>query len=281
MAKKAKKKTKRTPSQAPRKILAFLKSDDFAKIRAIFYLLMAAFLFVAVISFFFTGQMEDRLDWHNNWLGWLGGCLSVLVVKHTFGLASIGFSLLLVSIALTLLRRTRKNARYDKGLSPEKPHKVVLPWWSTFGYTLFWMAWVSCTLGYVNHLVHPNGEYSLLENYAGAFGVLVAEGLCSVIRIFTPVLLLALAGVMVFLVHKVKLPEIHLPERKATIDDEIEEVDEPIHGYKVVNIMGQSVAFGNINGTQGEIGLNGLVPGLYFIQLTTESGQTTQKFIIR
>lgn len=59
------------------------------------------------------------------------------------------------------------------------------------------------------------------------------------------------------------------------------ESDETIHGYKVVNIMGQSVAFGNINGTQGEIGLNGLVPGLYFIQLTTESGQTTQKFIIR
>ncbi len=59
------------------------------------------------------------------------------------------------------------------------------------------------------------------------------------------------------------------------------ESDEIIYEYKIVNVLGQAIATGNIDATQGEIKLNGFVPGLYSIQLTTEFGQTIQKFIVK
>ena len=59
------------------------------------------------------------------------------------------------------------------------------------------------------------------------------------------------------------------------------ESDETIYEYKIVNMLGQAVATGNIDATQGEIKLNGFIPGLYSIQLTTEFGQTIQKFIVK
>lgn len=59
------------------------------------------------------------------------------------------------------------------------------------------------------------------------------------------------------------------------------ESDETIYEYKIVNMLGQAIATGNIDATQGEIKLIGFVPGLYSIQLTTEFGQTIQKFIVK
>ena len=59
------------------------------------------------------------------------------------------------------------------------------------------------------------------------------------------------------------------------------ESNEIIYEYKIINILGQAVASGNIGAAQGEIKLNGFAPGLYSIQLTTDFSRTTQKFIVK
>lgn len=216
MAKKTGKRPKRASSELARGTANFLKSDDFARIVAVFCILLAVFLFVAIISFFFTGQFEGSEDWDKNWLGRLGGCLSVFFIKHTFGIASLGFSLILTSFALHVFRAVGRNKAIEEGRKPAGKLHVVLPWWATFFSSLFWMAWLSCALGYINNVAYPEdtipGED--MQNFAGAFGYQTANALCQLLNWFTPILLVVLAGVMLFFVHHVKIPDIHLPQKQ-------------------------------------------------------------------
>lgn len=59
------------------------------------------------------------------------------------------------------------------------------------------------------------------------------------------------------------------------------ESDETLREYKIINKLGQVVMSGKIDGTEAELTLNGFTTGLYFIQFSTESGQATQKFIVK
>ena len=59
------------------------------------------------------------------------------------------------------------------------------------------------------------------------------------------------------------------------------ESDNNMHSYRIINILGQTILSGNLSGTQAELELGSLVTGLYFIQLTTDFGQTTQKFLVK
>lgn len=228
MAKTTKKSTKKTAKQNGTKNRNH-QSTDYTRIYAVACFLLALFLFVAIVSFFAGGELEYKEDWSQNWLGWLGGALSTLFVKHVFGISSIGFSLMLVSFGLHLFRVAQKGIRYDQGLAPEIKKRLVLPLNRTCLYSLFWMAWMSVALGYVNNVIVSHGNEPVLQNYAGAVGVVVANGLVSVIRIFTPILILALAGIMVFFVHHVKFPSFQRsPKEDMSEADDNQPVEEKV-----------------------------------------------------
>ncbi|MBP3763778.1 MAG: DNA translocase FtsK [Bacteroidales bacterium] len=86
---------------------------------------------------------------------------------------------------------------------------TVMPWWKTFGSTLFWMLWLSLTLGYIGGAwVHSASGF---EHFAG-IGLRLAEPLHGLISWWTLVLLLFLAVLFLVLVHKMELPEVHMPK---------------------------------------------------------------------
>lgn len=208
------------------KVKTFLKSDDWVKIRAVFDIVMAAFLFVAILSFFLTDQFASPTEYGENWLGWLGGWLSNLLVSRTFGLAAVGFSLILLSLGLERFRKVKKFQTYDEGKVPDRKKKILLPWMPTLFFTLFWMAWVSCAFGYINHCITHGDEAGALENFAGSFGFITIEFLVSIIKLSTPILLLILAGVVLYFGHHVKLPALKLRAKTAEEDIEEEEPEE-------------------------------------------------------
>ena len=198
----------------------FFKGDDFARIRGVFYMLLAAFLLLSLFSFFLSGQERDL-----NWMGALGHWCAQLLTKGTFGVASLGFSLIFVALCFYLFRRTGKNKRYEQGKAQELK-KPVLPLFDTVLYSFVWMAWLSCVLGYVDVLVTDEGTdpHPALDNFAGQFGIAVCMLLTTAIGGFTPVLLAALAVVMLFFVHHVPLPK--LPKRKEKPQGEEPEPDD-------------------------------------------------------
>lgn len=219
---KSKTNTRNSSGASSEKILAFLKGDDFARMRGVFYMLLAVFLLVAMISYFFSLSEPG-----NNWLGSLGNGAATLLIEQTFGLGALGFSIILCSLSLYVFRHARKNKRYNEGLAPEIKHKVVLPIGSTTFYCLFWMAWLSCTLGYIDVAFGDEDFQHNFECFAGVFGYSIAAGLNGLISIFTPILLLALAAIMVFYVHHVQVPKIKLPEwKKKERGEDMELVEE-------------------------------------------------------
>lgn len=213
--KKTKATTKKTSSAFLDRMTDFLKSDDFARIRGVFYMLLALFILVATVSFFVTGQEAET-----NWLGSLGHGVALLLVSHTFGIASLGYAVILVSLCFYVFRHARKNQRYDNGLALEK-RKPVLPLTNTVIFTLFWMAWLSIVLGYV--AVKGFEDNEKFANFAGLFGVSIAVVLNGAIRIFTPIFMAALAVVMLLFVHHVKVPKIELPQRRESDPEEDED----------------------------------------------------------
>ncbi len=183
--KTASKKSSNGNSQYGKKFMEFLKSEDFRKICGVFLILFSIFLLVAIVSFYISGE-------ENNWFGTLGERIAVLFCKSTFGVAALGFSFLFFIYGLRLV-----NVK-TLSLGP------------TSLITLFWMAWLSCTLGYVNHIITGKGGNDIVS-WVGTFGYFSAEGLCGAIRGFTPILLVALACIFLVFVHHVKVPEIKLP----------------------------------------------------------------------
>jgi len=202
----------------------FLKSDDFARIRGVFYMLLAIFILVAIVSFFVTGQEDDA-----NWLGVLGNGMASMLASYTFGIASLGYSVILVSLCFYVFRHARRNQRYDEGLALEK-RKPVLPLSNTVVFTLFWMAWLSIVLGYV--AVKGFEDNEKFANLAGLFGVSIAAMLNGAIRIFTPILMVASAVVMLLFVHHVKVPKIELPQRQEQEEDQDENGVEELSARK-------------------------------------------------
>lgn len=175
------KKGNSSASQYGEKFISFLKSEDFRKICGVFLILFSVFLLVAMVSFYISGE-------GNNWFGTLGEALAALFSKSTFGVAAVGFCFLFFLYGLRLVNVS------------------ILPLAATSLITLFWMAWLSCSLGYVNHLIVNKGNPDIVP-WVGTFGYFSAEGLCGAIRGFTPILLVALACIFLVFVHHVKVPE--------------------------------------------------------------------------
>ncbi len=185
---KAKKKLKTTTHKgksAPKKkgsgFVAFLRSKRFAHIRGALYILFSIFLVISLVGFYATSA-------HGGWLGVVGYRMAEFFCTHLFGIGSFGIALLFFVYGVRL---------WDV---------VVLPWWKTFGCTLFWMLWTSLTLGYIGGAWVHTANF---ENYAG-IGIQLAEPLDRWISWWTLVILAFLAIIFLVLVHKMELPRLNL-----------------------------------------------------------------------
>ena len=191
----------RKGKSAPRKegggLAAFLRSKQFAHIRGAVYVLFSIFLVIAMVGYYSTAGS-------GGWLGVAGHGVAEFFTTNLFGIGSLGFALLFFVYGMRL---------WDV---------VVLPWWKTFGSTLFWMLWISLTLGYIGGAWVRTGGF---EAYAG-IGVMLAEPLHQWLSWWTLVLLVFAAVLFLVLVHKMELPELKMPklDLKKTMHDIEEEL---------------------------------------------------------
>ena len=214
-ASKKKSKSKKSKGASKRGAFAeFLKSKRFAHIRGAVYVLFAAFLAIALTGYYVT-------DARGGWTGSLGNGLAEFFATNLFGIGSLGFVLLFFVYGLRLW------------------NVVVLPWWKTFGSTLFWMLWISLFLGYIGGAWVKSAGF---EIYAG-IGLALAEPLHALLSWWTLVILVFLAVLFLVLVHKMQLPDVKLPkvdlkQGAKEVGREIEEVttekEEVVQGVPVV-----------------------------------------------
>ena len=201
MAGKKKTTTKGKKGKAPvRKkgggFAAFMKSKRFAHIRGALYVLFSVFLVIAMVGYYGTAG--------SGWLGAAGRAVAEFFAVNLFGIGSLGFALLFFVYGMRL---------WDV---------AVMPWWKTFGSTMFWMLWLSLTLGYIGGAwVHRGG----FESYAG-IGVQLAEPLHRWLSWWTLVLLVFAAILFLVLVHKMELPEVKMP--KVDLKKAVKEVEREI-----------------------------------------------------
>ncbi len=181
----AKKKSKKTPRPTSR-FFEYWRTQQCRKLRGACYILFAAFLTVAMTSFFISWPS------HNNWLGALGFHLSKIIVQNTFGIASYGLAFLLLLYGFRLWGRD------------------LLPWNKTLWSTLFWMVWLSSVLGYCFGR-WGKGDI-VMGNYVGVVGDFVAQSCYHLIKWGTLVLFAFLAIVFLVIVHKVHIrpPKVNL-----------------------------------------------------------------------
>lgn len=177
--------------------LAFVKGERFAHLRGGVYVLFAVFLLFSLTGYYATGCDPTR-----HWLKALGYGTAEFFATKLFGIGSLGFALLFFVYGMRLW-----------GVR-------VMPWWKTLGSTLFWMVWLSTTLGYI--AVKWIGGGVGFEQFAG-IGLLLAEALEGLMGWFTLVLLVALAVTVLVTVHKMELPEVHMP--KVDLKRAVEEIE--------------------------------------------------------
>jgi DNA segregation ATPase FtsK/SpoIIIE, S-DNA-T family len=143
----------------------FLKNDKFHKIFGLFLVILSVSLLFALTSYFFTWKPDTVLkpgDQAGNWIGMAGRWVSKLFIERWFGIASIGFVLLLFIYGVRLLIKTS-----------------LLPLWKTTRLTVLIIVWFSLTFGFLwgNHdsLVILGGNFgkfysALLSEYIGKTG---------------------------------------------------------------------------------------------------------------
>ena len=165
-----------------RAFVAFVKSERFAHIRGVVYVLFAAFLLLSLTSYYATGCDPTR-----HWLKAMGFATAEFFAVRLFGIGSLGFALLFFVYGLRLWKIN------------------VMPWWKTFGSTVFWMFWLSMTLGYIAVKWIDGGKE--FEQYAG-IGVTMSDVMEEMMGWWTLVILLVVAIAVLVMVHKMELPEV-------------------------------------------------------------------------
>ncbi|MCR4817247.1 MAG: DNA translocase FtsK [Bacteroidales bacterium] len=231
MPKKKKKKVKPTKEGG---LGHFLASSQFAVTRGAFYLLLAVFAFVAIISYVlsyvFGGMEPERAV---NWCGTFGGWLASVLVSGTFGIASLGLCFLLFVYGLRLIAKNKEN-------KPEKAPKSTL-WrddrrfrkclWSV----VFWVLWLCTTIGWIAN-PESGSQDSLGSALSGVVGTEFARVLSGLLHIGLPILLLFLACLFLVMVHHVRIPfpeRNEKPHESAEEDDNEEEEDDSNDDEKV------------------------------------------------
>ncbi len=142
------KKTKSKGTSSPVFKLDFFKGEKFQRIAGLFFILFGAYIALAIVSYlinYFTYTTDDAFisqiniqkifveypEEIHNWMGRVGAFLSDLLVKQWFGISSILFSVIFLSIGLKLLK------------------VKILPLTATFWYCLFGLLWTAITFGFV------------------------------------------------------------------------------------------------------------------------------------
>lgn len=172
----------------------FIRSTQFAHLRGACYILFSLFLAISLVSLYFCGREA-------NWMGSLGRGLSVFFADTFFGIGSLGIAFLFFLYGLKLWKVT------------------LLPWWKSFGATMFWMLWISLLLGYVGvWWIQPLDDS--FDAYAG-MGLRLSDILVDAMRWWTLVMLIFVAVVFLVFVHHVKLPKmprINLDFKRKTVE---------------------------------------------------------------
>ncbi len=180
-----KKKKKKKVVKPTGRFKEFLRSSRFAKIRGAVYVMFSLFLMIAIMGYYLTDGGHN-----GRWLGSVGNAVAEFFTNNLFGVASFGFVLLFFIYGLRL-------------------YKIYLmPWWRTFGATIFWMFWLSTTLGYIGGAWVKNTNF---ESVAG-IGLVLAGQLAKWLNWWTLVIMVFLGGAFLVLYHKVRvsIPELDL-----------------------------------------------------------------------
>ena len=187
----------------------FLASHQFAIVRGSFYMLLAVFAVVAIVSYTFwyikLGLEPSRIV---NWCGTLGGWLASVLVSGSFGIASLGLCFLLFVYGMRLI------VTHHKSKSEKAPCKTL---WrddrlfrKTLWSTLFWVMWLCTTIGWMANPEDAD-QHTVGASLSGVVGTELARILYGLLHIGLPILQLFLACMFLFLVHHVRIP---LPERR-------------------------------------------------------------------
>ena len=125
-------------------LIAFFKDTRVHKVSGLFLCLFSIFLLISFISYFFTGKQDESFLYStfsdfffknaivSNWMGRFGAFLSDLFINRWFGVASFAFILLFFITGLRVFLNIR-----------------LLPLRKTYGHALFWVLWLSTTLGFI------------------------------------------------------------------------------------------------------------------------------------
>jgi S-DNA-T family DNA segregation ATPase FtsK/SpoIIIE len=169
MAKKTKKSTKKTPKiKKPNPIVTFFKSRQTQTVIGSFLILFSVFLFVAIVSFFFTGEADqsalsqsgNKAIKTKNLLGKLGSSLSNFFVYEGFGLGAFVLPYLFFKTGISNWFRTQRR-------------KLILAW----NWGLLSMLWIAVTFGFLgldNKTFSGTIGYELneyLQTFTGATGL--------------------------------------------------------------------------------------------------------------
>jgi S-DNA-T family DNA segregation ATPase FtsK/SpoIIIE len=164
----ATKKTKTNKSSKGKTKRSWFKLSNQQKlIFGSFFVIFGVLLFIAFVSFFFTGDADQstitnfssRDEKSNNWLNKLGAWLSHFFILRGFGVSSIIFSGLIFLSGLYIL--------LDSNLSKLRKH-----WF----WGLITILWFSVLLGFFNHVYDTLGGTvgfeinSFLQDYIGKIG---------------------------------------------------------------------------------------------------------------
>ncbi len=148
----------------------------------------AIYTIFAFVSFFFTGKADfsilelptaEQVDIrHNirNWAGLEGASLIHFLVDSTFGLASIALMVMITAYALSLMHIGKPRG------------------WKFFFCAVFWLLWVSVTLGFLQHITGIDSFF----RWGGAHGEAITRWMTSYVQIIGELLIL-LALLLIFL----------------------------------------------------------------------------------
>ena len=197
-----------------------IRDNKLRFISGISVLAFSAFLFVAYISFFFTGFADKSkfdLSWWKlitstdinveNWTGKFGAYLSNLLINEWFGISSVALIFMLVIIGGRLIG------------------KRWLPLRKTILHSVFIMVWVSLTLGFLT-MGSVNDHYVAL---GGAHGYFMSLWLTSFIG-YVGTILLILISLTVYLYVTFESFALWLREGRKSKKQVPEEADEIITG---------------------------------------------------
>ena len=172
---------------------AFLKSPAFQKICGGFLILFALFLAVVFVSYFFSwGHDYGQTEEYENWGGKFGFKLANFFIFNTFGVASVGFIVLSLSIGFKLLNIN------------------ALKLGRTATIVIFWMVWTSLFFGLIYLFTDASAKAEgattpeWISILAGVVGYSLATWIKKLIGIPGLIILLLFAIVLgLWLIHHV------------------------------------------------------------------------------